>query len=377
MSKKIISLLLVAMMVMAMFAGCSKPAEETPAEPAATEEATGETTEEVAEEVAEEAEEVAEEAEAVAEAPKVDMIMGMITDTGGLGDQSFNDSGWLGLERLESDFGVERKVLESESADDYGSNLTSFAEAEVDLVYGVGFLFQNAMTEAAAQFPNQKFAIIDSSVDAENVASISFAENEGSFLVGVIAGLTTETNKVGFIGGMKFPLIEKFEYGFMAGVKAVNPDAEIISNYADSFEDAAKGKEIATVQNQQGADVIFHAAGGVGIGLIQAAEEKGFWAIGVDQDQSHISPERVLCSMIKRVDEAVFQVGKSVIDGEFVGGEHLFTIANDGVGYSDNAGNLNEDQIAAAEMWKQAIAEGKVVVPSTQAEYEAFEVPEL
>lgn len=359
MSKRIISLLLVAMMVMAMFAGCAKPAEEPAAEPAATEEATGEATEEPAEE------------------PMVEMVMGMITDTGGLGDQSFNDSGWLGLERLESDFGVERKVLESESADDYGSNLTSFAEAEVDLVYGVGFLFNESMTAAAAQFPNQKFAIIDSVVDAENVASITFAEHEGSFLVGVIAGMTTETNKVGFIGGMKFPLIEKFEYGFMAGVKAANPDAVVISNYADSFEDAAKGKEIATVQNQQGADVIFHAAGGVGIGLIQAAEEQGFWAIGVDQDQSHISPERVLCSMIKRVDEGVFQVGKSVIDGTFEGGVKVFSIVNDGVGYSDNAGNLNDDQIAAAEMWKQAIAEGKVVVPQTQAEYEAFEVPEL
>lgn len=362
MSKRIISLLLVAMLVMAMFAGCSKPAEEPAAEPA-TEEATTEdatTDDATAEETA-----------------KVDMVMGMITDTGGLGDQSFNDSGWLGLERLESDFGVERKVLESESPDDYALNLTSFAEAEVELVYGVGFLFNEAMAAAAAQFPNQYFAIVDSVVEAENVASITFAEHEGSFLVGVIAGMTTETNKVGFIGGMKFPIIEKFEYGFKAGVKAANPDAVVISNYADSFEDAAKGKEIATVQNQQGADVIFHAAGGVGIGLIQAAEEQGFWAIGVDQDQSHVSPERVLCSMIKRVDEGVFQVGKSVIDGTFEGGIKVFSIANDGVGYSDNAGNLNEEQVAAAEMWKQAIAEGKVVVPQTADEFAAFEVPEL
>ncbi len=360
MSKRIISLLLVAMLVMAMFAGCSKPAEEPAAEPAAeatTEEATTD--------------------ETPAEEPTVEMVMGMITDTGGLGDQSFNDSGWTGLERLESDFGVERKVLESESADDYGPNLTAFAEAEVDLVYGVGFLFNESMAAAAAQFPNQKFAIIDSVVEADNVASIVFAEHEGSFLVGVIAGMATETNKVGFIGGMKFPLIEKFEYGFKAGVMAANPDAEVLSNYADSFEDAAKGKEIATVQNQQGADVIFHAAGGVGIGLIQAAEEQGFWAIGVDQDQSHISEGSVLASMIKRVDEGVYTVGKSVVDGNFEGGVKLFSIANDGVGYSDNAGNLSEEQVAAAEMWRMAIAEGKVVVPQTEAEFNAFEVPEL
>lgn len=358
MSKRIVSLLLVAMMVMAMFAGCSKPAEEPAAEaPAATEEATTE--------------------EAPAEEPMVDMVMGMITDTGGLGDQSFNDSGWLGLERLESEFGVERKVLESESADDYGSNLTSFAEAEVDLVYGVGFLFNESMAEAAAQFPEQKFAIIDSVVEADNVASIVFAEHEGSFLVGVIAGMATESNTVGFIGGMKFPLIEKFEYGFKAGVMAANPEAKILTNYADSFEDAAKGKEIATVQNQQGADVIFHAAGGVGIGLIQAAEEQEFWAIGVDQDQSHISKDRVLASMIKRVDEGVFSVGQSVVDGTFEGGVKVFSVANNGVGYSDNAGNLSAEQVEAAEMWRLAISEGKFVVPQTEAELEAFEVPEL
>ncbi|MBN2898064.1 MAG: BMP family ABC transporter substrate-binding protein [Clostridia bacterium] len=353
------------MMVMAMFAGCSKPAAEPATEPAA---------EPAAEATTEDA--TAEEAPAE-DTAKVDMVMGMITDTGGLGDQSFNDSGWMGLERLEAEYGIERKVLESESADDYGPNLTSFAEAEVDIVYGVGFLFNESMAAAAAQFPNQKFAIIDSVVEADNVASITFAENEGSFLVGVIAGMTTETNKVGFIGGMKFPLIEKFEYGFKAGVKAANPDAEVISNYADSFEDAAKGKEIATVQHQQGADVIFHAAGGVGIGLIQAAEEQGFWAIGVDQDQSHISPERVLCSMIKRVDEGVYQVGQSVIDGNFEGGVHLFSIANEGVGYSDNAGNLTEEQVAAAEKWKAAIATGAFVVPQTEAEFNAFEVPEI
>lgn len=367
MSKRIISLLLVVMMVTVAFAGCTESAKKTSEEPTTTENATEEVTEESAENATEEP----------AEKPQVDVVMGMITDTGGLGDQSFNDSGWLGLERLETEFGVERKVLESESADDYSSNLTSFAEAEVDLVYGVGFLFQEAMKTAADQFPEQKFAIIDSEVKAENVASITFAEHEGSFLVGVIAGMTTKSNKVGFIGGMKFPLIEKFEYGFMAGVKAANPDAVVISNYADSFEDAAKGKEIATVQNQKGADVIFHAAGGVGIGLIQAAEEQEFWAIGVDQDQSRISPERVLCSMIKRVDEGVYQVGKSVVKGTFEGGVKVFSIANDGVGYSDNAGNLNDEQIAAAELWKKAIADGKVIVPQTRAEYEAFEVPEL
>ncbi len=244
-------------------------------------------------------------------------VVGMITDTGGLGDQSFNDSAWAGMTRAEEEFGISKKVLESETADDYFPNLVSFAEEDADLVVGVGFLFNEAMIQAAEKFPEQKFAIVDSVVEADNVASITFAENEGSFLVGVIAGMQTETNKVGFIGGMKFPLIEKFEYGFRAGVKAVNPEAEVFVNYADSFEDAAKGKEIALVQHQKGADVIYHAAGGVGVGLIQAAEEEGFWAIGVDQDQSALSPSNVLCSMIKRVDNAVFQTIEAVQNDTF------------------------------------------------------------
>jgi len=306
------------------------------------------------------------------------VVMGMITDTGGLGDQSFNDSAWLGLEKAVEDFGIERKVLESNSADDYAPNLVSFAEENVGIIYGVGFLFDTAMKEAADKFPEQKFAIIDSQgLEKDNVAEIVFAENEGSFLVGVIAGLTTETNKIGFIGGQKFPLIEKFEYGFKAGVATVNPDAEVIVNYADSFEDSAKGKEIALVQHQAGADVIFHAAGGVGTGLIEAAKEEGFWAIGVDQDQSHLAPEAVLCSMIKRVDVGVYTVAQSVIDGTFEGGTTLFDAKSDGVGYSDNAGNLTDELKAEADKYLEAIKAGKFVVPSTEAEFEAFEAPTL
>ena len=331
--KKVLSLLLVVLMVGSMLAGCA--AEEQGS------------------------------------------VVGMITDTGGLGDQSFNDSAWAGMTQAEEEFGVAKKVLESDTADDYFPNLVSFAEEKTDLVIGVGFLFNEAMTQAAEKFPEQKFALIDSVVEADNVASLVFAENEGSFLVGVIAGMQTETNKVGFIGGMKFPLIEKFEYGFRAGVKAVNPEAEVFVNYADSFEDAAKGKEIALVQHQKGADVIFHAAGGVGVGLIQAAQEEGFWAIGVDQDQSALSPSNVLCSMIKRVDNAVYQTIKAVQEGNYTGGVTVFDLKADGVGYSDNAGNLTDELKAAADKYTDAIKAGTFAVPGTQAEFDAFEVPAL
>jgi len=356
MSKKVISLLLAIMMVGMVAVGCGSDQEDVTTGTETTGTETGTET----------------------DAPESDLVMGMITDTGGLGDQSFNDSAWLGLERVEADFGVTRKVLESQSADDYSPNLVSFAEEETDLIYGVGFLFDEAMATAADQFPDQKFAIIDSSgLEKDNVAEIIFAEHEGSFLVGVIAGLQTETNIVGFIGGMQFPLIEKFEYGFKAGVKSVNPDAEIIVNYADSFEDAAKGKEIALVQHQAGADVIFHAAGGVGAGLIEAAKEEGFWAIGVDQDQSHLGPDAVLCSMIKRVDNGVYTVAQSVVDGTFQGGTLVFNAANDGVGYSDAAGNLTPELTAEADKYLEAIKNGDFVVPQTAEEFEAFEAPVL
>lgn len=316
-------------------------------------------------------------ATAPTEEKKTPVVMGMISDTGGLGDQSFNDLAWAGLEKAANELGVERKVLESESADDYFPNLSSFAESDAQLIVGVGFLFNEAMAQAAEKFPDKNFAIVDSFVDAPNVASITFAENEGSFVVGVIAGLKTETNKIGFIGGMKFPLIQKFEYGFRAGVKSVNPDAEVFVNYADSFSDAAKGKEIALVQHQKGADVIYHAAGGVGVGLIQAAKEQNFWAIGVDQDQSALAPENVLCSMNKKVDVGVFQIAKSVVDGNFKGGANVFNIANGGIGYSDDAGNLTPELKDAADKYMQAIKDGKFVVPATEEEFNAFEVPQL
>lgn len=333
MSKKMMSLMLVIVLVASMLAGCAGTTEK--------------------------------------------VVVGMITDTGGLGDQSFNDLAWAGLERAEKELKIERKVLESESADDYQPNLTAFAEEKTNLTIGVGFLFNEAMAQAADKFPEQNFAIIDSVVEKPNVASITFAEHEGSFLVGVIAGKTTKTNKIGFIGGMEFPLIKKFEFGFRAGVKSVNPSAEVFVNYADSFEDAAKGKEIAISQYNKGADVIYHAAGGVGVGLIQAADELGFWAIGVDQDQSQLAPEHVLCSMNKKVDNAVFEVVKTVVDGAFKGGVLTFNIANQGVGYSDNAGNLTPELKEAADKYSKAIGEGKFVVPATEEEFNSFQAPTL
>ncbi|WDV47072.1 BMP family ABC transporter substrate-binding protein [Clostridiaceae bacterium M8S5] len=308
------------------------------------------------------------------------VTVGMITDTGGLGDQSFNDSANKGLKEAEKDYGIKLTVIESATQDDYIPNLTTFAQKEQDLIFAIGCLLDPAMEQASKQFPNQKYAIIDGHVPegATNVAAARFAENEGSFLVGVIAGLKTESNKIGFIGGLKIPSIQKFEYGFRAGVKAVNPKAEVFVDYANSFTDTAIGKELGLALNQRGADIVYHAAGGVGTGMIQAAEEKGFWAIGVDQDQSYLAPKNVLCSMLKEVGLATKTITKAVVDDKFEGRDYIFNLKNEGVGYSDKAGNLTDDLKEAAEKYKKAILDGSIkVVPQTEEEFNSIEIPNL
>jgi len=307
------------------------------------------------------------------EAPAEDApLIVLITDTGGLGDESFNDAAWAGCEKAKTDFGVETQVIESASSDDYLPNISAAVEAGADLIICNGFLMAEATQQGAEQYPEQAFALIDSSVEAKNVAALTFSEQEGSFLVGIVAAMTSQTDIIGFVGGMQFPLIEKFQYGFEAGVKSVKPDAQVLVNYTQSFSDAALGKENALAQNKLGTDVIYHASGGCGIGVIQAAGEQGFWAIGVDQDQSALDPEHVLCSMIKRVDTATYNAIKEVVEGTFDGSPIEFTLADEGVGVSDKAGNVPEDVMSAVDEWAAKIISGELVVPYDAETYEAF-----
>lgn len=351
MLKKSLVLLLALTMVFTMFTGCAAPA------PAAAPEATPEAT------------------AAPTEPPKPAYSFGMVTDVGGLGDKSFNDSGWEGIQKAAQELSVEPKVLQSTKQEDYESNLGSMAQS-VDLTIGVGFLLEQAMTAAGGQYADKKFGIVDTVVDQPNVMSVVFKEHEGSFLVGVIAGLTTKTNKIGFVGGMDFPLIKKFEVGFRAGVASVNPKAKVLVDYTGVFDNPDKGKEVALKQLKQKADVIYHASGACGIGVIQAADEKGFWAIGVDKDQSGESKNnKVLCSMIKRVDVATYTMIQTYKDGTFKGGAANATVLGlkeDGVGYSDNGNNVPAEVKAAADKYKAAIVDGTIVVPTTEDELKAF-----
>ena len=317
----------------------------------------------------------------------------MVTDVGGVDDRSFNQSAWEGLQKFGKDNGLEKgrggyDYLQSTSDADYPTNLNKLVRNDFDLIYGIGYLMGDAMKEVAEQNPKKHFAIVDTVVDAPNVASITFKEHEGSFLVGVVAGLMTKTNKVGFVGGMEIPLIEKFESGFRAGVKAVNPKATVEVQYAGAFNQADKGKAIASSMYASGIDIIYHAAGGTGNGVFSEAKDlkkkdpnREIWVIGVDKDQAPEGEVKIgdktynvtLTSMVKRVDVAVYDVAKRAQAGDFPGGQAIeYGLPENGVGIAPTQDNIPDDVLKAVDEWKEKIANGEVKVPTNRKEYEQF-----
>ncbi len=295
--------------------------------------------------------------------------VGLVLSVGGLGDKSFNDSAYEGLKRAEKELGIEGVYGQPEQMAEDEKYLRQYAVQGMDLVIAVGFLMKDALGQVSAEFPDSRFAIIDAVVDQPNVASLVFSEHEGSFLVGAIAGLKTKTGIIGFIGGMDIPLIHKFEVGYTEGAEYVRPGIEVLSAYAGSgpeaFHDPVKGKSLALSQFNRGADIIFQAAGSTGNGVIDAAVEKGLYAIGVDANQNYMAPGHVLTSMVKRVDVAVFEIIREVAGDRFSGGVHVYGLEVDGVGYSldeHNEGLLPEDVIARVESIKRDIIAGKIKV---------------
>ena len=308
-----------------------------------------------------------------------DFKAAIVTDTAGLGDQSFNDSANRGLEQAKSELGIAGQVYETSQPSDYEPSLSQAPAQGADITFAIGFLMTDALTNAAPQNAGTKYAIIDSVVEGDNVASINFKEEEGSFLVGALAGLMTESDKIGFVGGLEVPLIKKFETGFLAGVESVNPDAQVLVTYAGDFNDPGKGKEIALSQYADGADVIYHASGGTGIGVFQAAQEKGegFWVIGVDSDQYELAPDNVLSSMIKRVDTAVFETIKDAKEGNFKSGISVLGLKEDGVGLAPTtSNNTPQEVIDQVNALGDRIIAGEIVVPTTDEELESFTPPQ-
>ena len=313
--------------------------------------------------------------------------IGMVYATGGLGDGSFNDQAQQGLFDAEEDFEIEYRESQPEGTDEFSTYQRQYAESSdpgYDLVCCIGFLQTDALATTSENYPDQGFMLVDSVVDAPNVASYTFEEHEGSYLVGQMAGLLTtqdfeagagstdgDSTNVGFVGGVESDLIRKFEAGYTAGAKAASEDIDVITNYVGDFNDPTGGREAALAMYDSGADVVYHAAGNTGTGVFQAAQDRERFAIGVDRDQSLTLPDFqdvILASMVKGVDTAVYDAIESVVDDEFQGGSVVsLGLDEEGVGtvYGEQVGSeIPEDVKSAVSDSRQAIVDGDVSVPT-------------
>lgn len=310
--------------------------------------------------------------------------VGIVLDIGGLGDKSFNDGAYRGAQLAEKELGAKIRLIEPGEGSDREAGLRLLAAEKMDLIIAVGFIFTDDVNQLAKEYPNANFAVVDYAIGTDsagnlippppNVAALKFKEEEGSFLVGALAALVNNPErKVGFVGGMDVPLIQKFEAGYRAGVKYVCPKCEVVSQYAgvtpEAFRNPGKGKEIALNQYGQGVNVIYHASGSTGLGVFEAARQTGKFGIGVDADQYGEAPGRVLSSMVKGIDVAVLDAVKRVQDHTFKGGIYTFGLAQNGVGYvydEHNRALIPDSVHARLEQIKTDIIAGKIKVPTTR-----------
>ncbi|NKX71878.1 BMP family ABC transporter substrate-binding protein [Rhodobacteraceae bacterium R_SAG1] len=291
----------------------------------------------------------------------------LIFDLGGKFDKSFNEAAFTGAQRWAEETGESFREIELQSEAQREQALRRFAEAGANPIVMADFAFADALGQVAGDYPDTKFVIIDMVVDAPNVRSVVFNEHEGSYLVGMLAAKASKSGTVGFIGGMDIPLIRKFACGYAEGVKAVNPDATVIANMTGTtpaaWNDPVKGSELTKAQISQGADVVYAAAGGTGVGVLQTAADEGILSIGVDSNQNHLHPGKVLTSMMKRVDNAVFQ---AFSDGpDLQTGFSVMGLSNGGVGFAvdeNNASLITDEMQAAADDAAAKIATGEISV---------------
>jgi basic membrane protein A len=336
-----------------------------------------------------------------AEEDRSKIHVGIVFDIGGKDDRSFNAAAWAGVKCAESGtlpdgrpcgkppLGIVLRDVEPGTPNAIEPAMRAFAERGYDLVIGVGFAQAPIMRAVARDYPNIRFAIIDGLVlnddgktPMANVAGLLFKEHEGSYLVGMIAAKTSRTGTVGFVGGMDIPLIRRFEKGYEEGARAVNPRIQVVQNYVGvtdaAWNNPGKGKELSLAQMDKGVDVIFAAAGNSGLGAFDAVEQAGtvngratHFVIGVDSNQNGVKPGFVLTSMVKRVDNAVYDIVKEVLEGRFRGGFHVYGLESDGVGYvidDDNRTIVSSDAIAAAEEAKKKIIAGEIKVTDAMAQ---------
>lgn len=295
--------------------------------------------------------------------------VGLILAMGGLGDKSFNDSAYAGLLKAQKDFNVEVKYVEPNSWMEDAYFLEEYSQNGFDLIIATSYTAQDAMEDISSKFPNTKYAIVDTRAkEGENIASLVFDESEGSFLVGAIAAKMSKTGKVGFIGALDIPLINRFKSGYEQGAKYVNPNISVITTYVGGdapFSDPLKGKEHVYSLANQGVDVIYHASGNTGIGILEGVKEKGIYGIGVDCDQDDIVKGQVLTSMLKNVNNAIYKVIEDTVNGEFKGQVYNFGLKENGVGTTDfkyTRQIIGSENINFVENLKADIISGKIKV---------------
>ncbi len=308
-------------------------------------------------------------------ASAADIKPAVVFDMGGKFDKSFNEGVFNGVEKFRKETGITYREFEVTNASQREQAMRNMARRGSDPIVGVGFAQAPAVEKVAKEYPDLRFAIIDMVVDLPNVQSIVFKEHEGSFLVGMLAAMASETGKVGFVGGMDIPLIRKFACGYVQGVKHANPDATVYQNMTGTtpaaWNDPGKGKELARSQFDRGADVIYHAAGGTGLGVLQAAAESGKLGIGVDSNQNHIHPGSVLTSMLKRVDVAAYNVFKTANEGTWKPGIQSLGLKESGVDWAldeNNAKLVSDDMKAKLDAAKAEIIAGKIKVHDYMAD---------
>jgi basic membrane protein A and related proteins len=294
--------------------------------------------------------------------------IGLVTDIGGLNDRGFNHLSFLGLQRAQTELGVQQRVFQAKSTQDYVPNLSTFARDGYALTIGVGFTEATAIDTVATNFPNSKFAIVDVDQTEEphkpaNLLGLLFKEQETGYLVGYLAGLEEKRRPgkdvIGSVGGQKQPPVDRFIAGYQAGAKAADPGITTLNGYSEDFADLAKCKQIALNQIEQGAGVVFQVAGGCGLGALDAAKEKGVWGIGVDADQAFLGPH-ILTSAVKRVDTAVFDAIKLVVDGKFKGGNITFGLKDNGVGIGKISPKVPQSEVAKVMQIRADIIAGKI-----------------
>lgn len=305
----------------------------------------------------------------------------MVTDTGGVNDQSFNQSSWEGLQNFEkNNQGVKVSYLESKQESDYATNLDKVVDGGNNLVWGIGFAMSDAILNTAKSNPDVSYAIVDNSYGDDtpsNVTGVMFSAQEPSFMVGYIAGKTTKTNKVGFVGGIKSGIIDQFQYGYQAGVlyaaKELGKDITVDVQYAESFSDASKGKAIANKMFSSGCDIVFHAAGGAGVGVIEAAKEANKFAIGVDRDQAYLAPDNVLTSALKLANVAVENLSKEAMTGTKIGGKtYTYGLKENAVGIPTENKNMDPEVYKAAIAVQDKIKDGTIVPPYNEETYNTY-----